>query len=392
MITDDELLERVVAGIQATTSEKAEVRWNQHINGRQFDVVVRFNVGPHHYLALFEVKDRKRRAEASDIEAFVTKGRDQKANKLIFVTKAGFQQAALAVAERHGVDLFTLTFDEDAFVPPHPSGILALHKPGTESVPRTLEISGKILTARFEKIALIYVGGKPFPAPSETSQLGYYMPRTRLDDGRSLEDIIDSIVITSLSEGEVIEREIKIDPPQRITPPDDYFFPPGTLTGVHCTITGRMCYTLSGNVKVDPGMFTWPVVYTNALTGDAQQFTLGQLPLNLDAVRSGEFYFNTNPLNYFYCARTEGGTVYWWLIESFQHGNLVTAEITQDLGWAHTYIPVSNKATLARLRKRLVDFCRSRGLPVPNAGGTRSARRAAGSARPRPQSSTGRRG
>ena len=113
MIGNDEYLERVVAGIQAVTTNGAEVTWNETINGRQFDVVVRFKLGTLRYLVVIEVKNRSRKAEAADLDEFVTKARDQNANKSVFVTASGFQNGAKAVAKRHGIDLFTVSFDED---------------------------------------------------------------------------------------------------------------------------------------------------------------------------------------------------------------------------------------------------------------------------------------
>src|SRR3546814_3798356 len=49
---------------------------------------------------------------AEHIESFVTKARDQNASKTVVVSAAGFQSGAVLVAERHGVDLFTVTFGE----------------------------------------------------------------------------------------------------------------------------------------------------------------------------------------------------------------------------------------------------------------------------------------
>src|SRR3546814_9627973 len=68
MIKEDEYLERVVAGIHAVSSGDAEVIWNESINGRQFDVVVRFQLGTLAYLVLVEVKNRSRRASAQRSE------------------------------------------------------------------------------------------------------------------------------------------------------------------------------------------------------------------------------------------------------------------------------------------------------------------------------------
>ena len=112
MIGEDEYLERIVAGIHAVTTSDAKVSWNEVINGRQFDVVVQFNLGTLHYLVLIEVKNKKRRASAQDLDAFVTKARDQNSNKAVFVSAAGFQTGAIQVGRRHGVDLFKVSFDE----------------------------------------------------------------------------------------------------------------------------------------------------------------------------------------------------------------------------------------------------------------------------------------
>src|SRR3546814_19347270 len=43
----------------------------------------------------------------------MTTARDQQASKAVIVTVAGFQEGAVAVAKRHGVDLFTVAFDKN---------------------------------------------------------------------------------------------------------------------------------------------------------------------------------------------------------------------------------------------------------------------------------------
>jgi len=42
--------EKIVAGIHSQFSENCHVTWDEEINGRQFDVVVRSTIGPHKYL------------------------------------------------------------------------------------------------------------------------------------------------------------------------------------------------------------------------------------------------------------------------------------------------------------------------------------------------------
>jgi hypothetical protein len=101
--------ERVVAAIHAAENSGATVTWNEHINGRQFDVVIRFKFQFYEYLTLIECRDEQRRVEAGDVDAFVTKSRDAGANKAIIVSSSGFQSGAKTIAEKHNIELFTLT-------------------------------------------------------------------------------------------------------------------------------------------------------------------------------------------------------------------------------------------------------------------------------------------
>lgn len=49
--------ERLVAAIHKVAQQGADVLWNEEINGRQFDVVIRFEEGLYHYLIVVECKD-----------------------------------------------------------------------------------------------------------------------------------------------------------------------------------------------------------------------------------------------------------------------------------------------------------------------------------------------
>lgn len=157
MIRDDEYLERIVAGIHAVTTTGADVTWNEKINGRQFDVVVRFKLGTLRYLVLAEVKNKTRKAEASDIDAFVNKARDQNANKAVFVTAAGFQDGAVAVAKRHSVDIFTVTYDDELpCVPETANWILSFIDILPKDILPTVSFGEPHLIANIENITLLY--------------------------------------------------------------------------------------------------------------------------------------------------------------------------------------------------------------------------------------------
>lgn len=360
MISADEYLERVVAGVQAATTKDAEVLWNDKINGRQFDVSVRFTSGTLSYLVLIEVKNRTRKASAQDVEAFVTKTRDHGANKSVFVTAAGFQSGAIEVAERHSVDLFTVDINGEDLTIPSLAGSISIRNPdysGPDVQPQ-LTIGEPSLAANIEQVTLVYADGKRRTVPSEQSQMVYYLKKTQLRDGRSLLDLVQGADYAPPQLGETIRPRLAISPPQRLTPPDDYFFPAGILSAVELRIIGRMGRPIEGNVRIDPGLLAPPVVYTNVRTGEQHRFTLDQLLIGRSEIVPGRFYFITNPLNYYCCAGIEGDLIHWHLIESFQNGDLVSGTFSQRVDWGASFIPVKDKIILKRLEMRLEDYYR----------------------------------
>lgn len=357
MISDDEYLERLVASIQTATTEGADVNWNEKINGRQFDVVVRFKVGALRYLVLIEVKNRKRRASAADIEAFVTKARDHRANKAVFVTAAGFQSGAKDVAQNHGIDLFTVSFDSDALSISPDAAVLIRRNP---DAPPNMEVDFSIgepeITARIIKTEIVYADGSRANVPSEPSQMVYYMNRTKLSDGRSLFQVIESQPVSKISEGERIFKEERFKRSVEIIPPDLYFFKRGRVRALNWNILGHVSRPMRGNIQIDPGMFSSQVLYTNEITGEVLTFRADQLPLGNQCVEPGKFYFIFNPLIYYQCDAIVGSTVHWTAVETFQAGDFCQWRHTQDVAWARSYIPVTDNTIIARLKGRRKDY------------------------------------
>ena len=79
-------------------STGAAVTWNDEINGRQFDVTVRFKFGLHNYLTVIECKDYSSKVSVEKVDAFVTKARDVNANKAVLISSQGFQSGCFPVA------------------------------------------------------------------------------------------------------------------------------------------------------------------------------------------------------------------------------------------------------------------------------------------------------
>src|SRR5438309_627148 len=110
---DGKRLERLVAAIHHAESTGANVGWNEVIDGRQFDVTVRFRFGIHSYLTVIECKDYATKVPVEKVDAFVTKARDVRANKAIMISSRGFQSGCSALAERHGIQLLILSESTD---------------------------------------------------------------------------------------------------------------------------------------------------------------------------------------------------------------------------------------------------------------------------------------
>lgn len=358
MISEDEYLERVVAGIQAATNDKSEIKWNDIINGRQFDCTVRFKNGTLNYFVIFEVKNKSRKSSASDIEAFVTKGRDQNANKLVFVTVAGFQSGAIEVARRHGVDLYRIFYDDkDISLPRHQGVINIINENyiGEEKTPQ-LHIGEETHINNITSITLKYMDGSKATMPKEASQMTYYCSKSKFKNGQSIEDIIHTEVDHLYDINAINKKNINIKPPMRISPPDEYFFKSGIIKSLEIDIQGILSRQLTGNIKVDPGLFTSKVVYEDILNNEVHKFEIYDLIMGSENVEVGKFYCTMHPLNYYYCSKKTSSSIQWMLIESFQNGDLIRATYTQDVIWEKNYIPISDKKTIARLKKRLSDY------------------------------------
>ncbi len=360
MPNDDEFLERIVAGIHAVTANDADVRWNDKIGGRQFDVSVRFKMGPLRYLAVVEVKNRTRKASAEDIEAFITKAKDQNANKLVFVTAAGFQSGAKAVARRHGVEIFTVTFDTEAAAILPELGVITIPPKGPgPHPPMEMGVSEPVLSAVVDKVVVEYGTGRRVALTDEQSQLNYYTHNTKLADGRTLYEVIAQPLF-DLELHEVRHGVADFDPPLALAPPDRYVLEPGLVHRLEWRLTGEFARFITGNSMIDPGAFSVPVVYTNALTDEVLRFALHQLPLGVESIVAGKFYCCQQPLQYSFCEAVMGGWVRMHIVESFQLGELVTFSVTLTLPDTRHLIEVRDKKLLARLEGRYTDLMADR--------------------------------
>jgi len=83
-------------------------------------------------------------------------------------------------------------------------------------------------------------------------------------------------------------------------------------------------------------------------------FKAKDLEIGFDTVlKEGHFYVDSK-LNFFYfCEKIESDTVYWILVESYQHGKLLQVKFTQSTEYARHYVEVKDKEDLKRLNLML---------------------------------------
>lgn len=104
--------EKLVYEIQSALSPKAKVTPNDFILGvesgkkRQIDISVRENVGQFEILVILECRDLARPVDLPQVEAFVQKVRDVRANKGAVVSARGFTDGAMQLANHHCIDVF----------------------------------------------------------------------------------------------------------------------------------------------------------------------------------------------------------------------------------------------------------------------------------------------
>jgi hypothetical protein len=79
--------ERLVTAIHRIADQGAEVRWNETIRGRQFDVTIRFQ-----YLTVVECKSYGDAISAEAVEALATKSSDVQAHQLLWQARLVFKK------------------------------------------------------------------------------------------------------------------------------------------------------------------------------------------------------------------------------------------------------------------------------------------------------------
>jgi hypothetical protein len=336
--------ERLVAAIHIAQSMGGKVTWNDKINGREFDVTIRFNYAFYQYLTVIECKDYKGKIPVEKIEAFITKANDINASKAVVVSSHGYQKGCDKVAERHGVELLILSKE---------------YKETEETITAVLIPVLNIYDVRFirsdnrKEIALPKsMGGK----------LLYLMEKIKLELPREVISPRDILRRWQLSKPRDLSdkaRKIKI-----VFPPNTLAIIPQEMERVPIHSMEFVCKIIKARRITEPALD--PYLEMQKLSSYVLRTSTGevkhtakpdQVELGFDKeIKEGCFYVDPELNFFYYCEKIEGDLISWLLIESYQHGKLIQVRFTQLKEDAINYVEVKDKNEIDRLRVMLNKF------------------------------------
>lgn len=330
--------ERLIAAIHQYLDPDGEVRWNDAINGRQFDVTIRFRRGFYDYLVVIECKDLSRSVPVGDVEAFVTKSRDAHAQQAIVASASGFQDGAEQVARRHNIILINVTDGEINLAQ------FQAQWAGTKEV------------FHITNVELQYEDGHPIPLREESNAMEYYMKQITLQRGEERTTLNEFVMARSLPFGREVKQLIFQCPPgTRVVAPLKEEILLANVKAIIVTAGIAEAQIIKATRNLDPYVYSKTVRMDNVITGETRSFSRTELPLGLtDGFEVGAFYVQPALGNwYYYCDQIEDSIAYIYLVESFQHGVLNQALVKLDIKNGRYYVRVHDEATIERLRRRL---------------------------------------
>jgi hypothetical protein len=338
--------EQLVAALQRTDAPSAQVDWNAQLGGRQFDVVLRFALGSHSYLTVFECKDQDRPVQVGDIDAFVTKARDAGASKAVMVSSSGFQAGAFEVARRHHVELFTLNY--------------------IEQVPDHLLSADLIPTVRIVDMKLRVANSDVWEQLPEDRGLPAYleahMTLETQEDKENLLEFIDGLLVHSGLQPRPEEQTFSA----QLSPPRLAYFPHQRYSKLVDQVQFGYLYDSLRALKqkgIDPTLLTGSYEYRDLLSGKVTSFPRFAVLLEHDTTFvTGRFYFHPSLEYSYYCQSIDGAQARLLLVESYQHGVLVQAVLRTPVSVQRYYVEVTDSVEVSRLRRVADNMFRHQGV------------------------------
>ena len=329
------LFEKVVAAINKAKVQGGEVRWDEWINGRQFDVTIRFRVGGlYQHLVVIECRDEKHPIKPEAMDAFVTKSTDAGANKAVMFSASGYQSGSLTVAERHGIDLFTLTEIREL-----PAEFL------TGRLVPVLQISNLVFRLK---------DGEEWRLPTRQNEMEYFVKNTRVWVGTKvvfLAQLLEQYRRKSI-EPSIEIQTAKIDfgfGTAAIRPDTGETIAVFELTFTYQIVQAQEAWDPAG---ADPNVFSTAHRIRNERTGEATTTHAMGLEPGFDTKLIPNRLYRDPSTNFAYiCEYLDGDSAGVFLIEGYQHGNAIQVEGKMRIEDASKYLEITEPKEVERLMK-----------------------------------------
>jgi hypothetical protein len=335
-----EHFERLVTTIHKTKSCGGIVKWNDKINGRQFDVTIRFKAGFYDFLIVIECKNYKNKVPVEKVEAFITKAKDINANKAIMVSSHGYQKSCMDIAKHHGIELLILS-KGDGIKEEDLEKIL---------IPTLNVYDLRIARSDNKKEILLpkTIGGK----------LLYYIKKIKIVFPKGPEKKLENVLMR-WNPNELNEKERK----------QEFIFPKGTLAyfpeqekpipvySIRFKYRLIKAKRISDRPALDPFLESEKLSYMILKTPEGDiihSIKFDKLQLGFDTVIKKDHFYHNPKLNFnYYCENIKDDIVFWILLESYQHGNLIQVKFTQSKKNSNDYVEVKDKKEIERLERLL---------------------------------------
>src|SRR4029077_2186948 len=337
------VFEKLVAAIHRAEPMGGKVKWNVKINGRQVDVTVRFRAGSYDYLTVVECREKGSPLKAAEVDAFVTKSSDAKANKAIMVSSSGFQEGCFSVAEHHGVELFTVQEVRD--------------------LPKDL-LEKSLLTPALNIHSFSLVcGDENIDLPEQRNILPFLLKAAFIENDSykvNIERIIDDLYFQLAGSAAREAKSFRVELPagSRVSLPDiksgntleAICLPIRALSFKYQLIMARY-YSGEG---LDPRIAHTRYEFRNAISGEGKAYTPRELEVGFDTVfKPGVFYVDVHTEFCYFCNRVEGNLITLTMLEGYQHGRHLQATFSVLRENAKSYVEITDKTEVARLKAML---------------------------------------
>lgn len=352
--------ERVVAAIHIAEAQGATVTWNEDIDGRQFDVVIKFKFQFYEYLVLIECKDLQGPVPVKEVEAFVTKAKDTKAHKAVMVSSNGYQSGAKEKAEKHNIELFTLTeiqeMPEDLFTDEFVSVLIVwpegFVKADTQESLFLANDPNKLMW-EIKNVKLTGHGDLPL-----LHILKPFANSLLLRDVPGVPNVHDDVPAPTKEKQQVV---LNLLPGTKVQfPLTEEQIPVSHLVITYWMASIRLTKPslldlLDLTIYKDLGL---KYDYKNVLTDEHTIIKGDDLLLGVDTkLERGKFYSQARLKFFFYCEKTTDTQAFMYLVESYQHGQFCQAYFSVPIPEANPYyIEVTDASEIQRLQKMLEHY------------------------------------